>query len=416
MNAVLRRLSPIPMRLMLRRSVSTGSLFAAFFCMPAFADDIVDVDKLMRTGQYAEALARTDAVLAKRPHDAQMRFLKGVILVEQNKHAEAIAIFQKLTKDYPSLPEPHNNLAVLYAAAGQDDKARAALNAAIRTNPSYATAYDNLGDIHARLASQAYDKALQLESGKADTKSRLTLVRSLVAAVPDAVTPPATPAAAPKRAEQLAAAKLEAPASDSRPARPREQVAKPDGSTPSRVAEAPKAVPKPLPPIAEAPTAAPKLPPAAIGASRPAPKAPPPLAEAPKQEAKVPVPRSVAPVPAARAGNVARAEVAAVLDAWAQAWSSRDVRAYLAHYASDFRTPGGQPRKAWEDDRRSRIVGKGSIRVTIESPQITVEGNTATVRFRQIYMSDRLNAVTRKTLVLAKQGGHWKIKQETTGS
>jgi tetratricopeptide (TPR) repeat protein len=40
-------------------------------------------------------------------------------------------VFTKLTDDYPELPEPYNNLAVLYAAAGQYDKARAALEMAI---------------------------------------------------------------------------------------------------------------------------------------------------------------------------------------------------------------------------------------------------------------------------------------------
>src|SRR2546425_9737176 len=74
------------------------------------------------------------------------------------------SIFTKLTQDYPELPEPYNNLAVIYASQGQYEKARAALEQSIRTHPSYATAYENLGDVYAKLASQAYDKALQLDS------------------------------------------------------------------------------------------------------------------------------------------------------------------------------------------------------------------------------------------------------------
>lgn len=89
---------------------------------------------------------------------------------------------------------------------------------------------------------------------------------------------------------------------------------------------------------------------------------------------------------------------------------------YLGAYSGDFQTPGGQPRKTWEEERRARIVGKNRINVRIETPQVNVNGNTATVKFRQIYQSDRLTANTRKTLVLTKQAGKWQIKQEQTGS
>ena len=99
-----------------------------------------------------EALAKADAYIAGKPRDPQMRFLRGVILTEQGKQAEAIAAFTQLTQDFPELPEPYNNLAVLYAAQSQFDKARAALEMAIKLNPDYATAHENLGDVYARLA------------------------------------------------------------------------------------------------------------------------------------------------------------------------------------------------------------------------------------------------------------------------
>jgi tetratricopeptide (TPR) repeat protein len=102
-------------------------------------------------------------VLAQKSGDPKARFLKGIILTEQGNTKDAIEIFTKLTQDHPNLPEPYNNLAVIYAGQGQYDKARAALEQSIRTHPSYATAYENLGDVYAKLASQAYDKALQLD-------------------------------------------------------------------------------------------------------------------------------------------------------------------------------------------------------------------------------------------------------------
>jgi Flp pilus assembly protein TadD len=109
-----------------------------------------------------------------------MRFLKGLILTEQNKSAEAISVFTKLTEDFPRSPEPYNNLAVLFAATNQYEKSRAALEMAISTNPTYATAHENLGDVYAKLASQAYDKALQLDTSNTAAKSKLILVRTLV--------------------------------------------------------------------------------------------------------------------------------------------------------------------------------------------------------------------------------------------
>lgn len=172
-----RRMSRFPLRHVLNQTAIAG-LLAALLCVPARADEVGDVNKLLRAGQHAQALARADAFLARQPRDAQMRFLKGVILAEQNKSAEAIAIFGKLTEDYPALPEPYNNLAVLYAASGQYEKARNTLDAAIRTNPSYATAYENLGDVYAKLASQAYSKALQIDTRSA-VAPKLAMIRDL---------------------------------------------------------------------------------------------------------------------------------------------------------------------------------------------------------------------------------------------
>ena len=133
----------------------------------------------------ASSTARSSAstrYLATSPKDARGRFLKGIILTEQNKPNDAIKVFTELTQDYPELPEPYNNLAVLYASQGQYDKARTALEMAIRTHPSYATAHENLGDIYAKMASQAYDKALQLDKSNTTAQTKLNLIKDLFSA------------------------------------------------------------------------------------------------------------------------------------------------------------------------------------------------------------------------------------------
>ena len=109
-----------------------------------------------------------------------MRFLKGVIQAETGKRTEAIETYTQLTQEYPELPEPYNNLAVLYAQANEYDKAREALEGAVRANPSYATAHENLGDVYAKLASQAYAKAQRIDPANTTAPAKLALVRQLL--------------------------------------------------------------------------------------------------------------------------------------------------------------------------------------------------------------------------------------------
>lgn len=306
------------------------------------ADDASDASKLYKAGQLNEALKKIEAVLVQKPKDAQMRFLKGIILTEQNKSSEAITVFSKLTDDFPELPEPYNNLAVLYASNGQYVKASAALEMAIRTNPTYGTAHENLGDVYAKLASQSYDKALQLDSGNSTAKLKLSLVKNLIGNTAGTVNPKTNPPAAP-----IAPLNTNVKVVETKPA------------TPSLSAPAP------------------------------------------------------ANKPAATSEKDAALNL---LETWAKAWSNQDVNKYLSFYAKDFQTPKGESRQAWAQDRRERIEGKGKINVRIDDANVSIEGNTATVKFKQFYTSDRLSATSRKVLVLNKQDGKWLIKQERSGS
>src|SRR3954463_11450118 len=169
----------------------------------AQTDPLQDANQLFRQGQFDKAMERVNSYLASRPKDARGRFLKGLIVTEQNKPAEAIKVFTSLTEDYPELPEPYNNLAVLYASQGQYDKARKSLEMAIRTHPSYAIAHENLGDVYAKMASEAYDKALQLDRGNAAAQTKLAMIKDLFSGSvvpgkgsPEPVTEPGAPATA----------------------------------------------------------------------------------------------------------------------------------------------------------------------------------------------------------------------------
>ena len=172
----------MPLNLGTRQWFRLGCLALALVAGTALADDYTPITQLIGAGQLAQAMQKADQYLAKNPRDPQMRFLKGLIQQDSGKTADALATFAKLTEDYPELPEPYNNLAVLYAAQGQLDKARLALETAIRANRNYAIAHENLGDIYARLAAQSYVQSQQLDAANSSIAPKLALIRQLVGA------------------------------------------------------------------------------------------------------------------------------------------------------------------------------------------------------------------------------------------
>jgi tetratricopeptide (TPR) repeat protein len=323
-----------------------------------YADSLTEANRLMKKGQQAQALEQVDKHLADQPKDPQGRFLKGIILTELNRTTEAIGIFQKLTEDYPELPEPYNNLAVIYAQQKQYEKAKQALEMAIRTHPAYATAHENLGDIYARMASQAYDKALQIDSSNTSAQTKLSMIRDLVGR-------PATAAATGRTvvadAKPVASKPIETRPIDVKPAEVKPVEVKPVEAKPTEI-------------------------------------------------------KPVEPTPVRVASGNAAADVSKAVQAWAAAWSSKDVKAYLAHYAKDFKTPNGERRAQWEGERAQRIGKPGPISVSVEDLHVTPEGtDTATARFRQNYRSAGMKTSSTKTLILVRQDSKWLIQQERLG-
>jgi tetratricopeptide (TPR) repeat protein len=159
-------------------SLSTDGLIAlilvslAGFSVAAQSITLDDVRAQMAAGQHQAALAEVETFLKDNPGHVQARFLKGVVLTEQERTVEAIEVFSAIAADFPALPEPHDNLAVLYASSGDYVKARDALLMAINTHPSYATAHESLGDIYAKMAGLAYDRVLQLDTENVSAKAK----------------------------------------------------------------------------------------------------------------------------------------------------------------------------------------------------------------------------------------------------
>jgi len=376
--------------------------------------EAVEIQRLIKSGQSTQALKLIDEALAKNPKDPAMRFRRGVTLSMLDRKAEALQVFQKLVEDHPEMPAPYNNLAVLYGSQGDYDKARAALVAAIRTNPQYATAYQNLGDVYAQLASQAYSKALQLDKSDTTVPPKLVLLRELIANPAPGTAVAATPAPAPAAKPTQVAVATPAPAPAPAPA----PVIAP--SPAPAVAPKPAAVPPPAPaPIATAkpapaPVAMPAPAPAPVAAPRPAP-VPPAPAPAPVVAKAAPTPAPTpSPAPAASNGD-AIAEINGAVHAWAAAWSHRDMSGYLGAYTPDYAT-GGKSHKAWEEDRKARIVPRKHIAVEVSDLRVSVNGDRAQAHFKQTYESDTLTTSGHKTLDLVRSpSGKWLIKQESVG-
>ncbi|GAB7561987.1 hypothetical protein LG202_00260 [Methylobacillus methanolivorans] len=355
------------------RALSHSLLLAALLLsLNGWASTELDeINQLAEQGKTAQALQRLNGYLGKQPMDAKALFLKGVLLAESDKQEEAIKVFTELTEKYPQLPAPYNNLAVLYAYQGNYEKAKAALESAIRTHPSYATAHENLGDIYARMASESYSRALQLDTNNSRAKSKLALIKDLLPPPGDTTTKQAT-----KETPKPTLAISPAPV---------------------------KAEPKPQPPAPTKPVE-----------TKPAPEPTPVPTPASAKPATPVVATAPATVPEQKKADPTQA-IRNAVESWAKAWSNQNVDQYLASYAKDFKTPNGESRSNWEATRKARISKPARIEVKLNNLRVTLDNeHSARAVFQQSYQADHLSQRTGKQLVLVQQQGKWLIQQELT--
>lgn len=163
---------------MSKRFLIAVLLFVFAFSHYSFAD-ISKLNKLIEEKDYIEAKKIVQQLLDSDKENPQLLFIDGVLLSELGEIENAINVFVSLTKSHPTLPEPYNNLAVLYAQSGNFDLARTALEKSIKTHPSYATAHVNLGDLYTRMASESYNQALQIDKSNKNAKTKLSLIKKL---------------------------------------------------------------------------------------------------------------------------------------------------------------------------------------------------------------------------------------------
>jgi Flp pilus assembly protein TadD len=148
----------------------------------AYGNTLREAHTLIDAKQYDAAITALDTLIRAHPREAQARFLKGVALSDAGRRDEAVAMFRGLLADFPELPEPRNNLAVLYAQQGNYELARTELEIALQASPDYAVAHENLADVYARLAAVHYERTVELDKRNRTAPGKLKLVRDVTAA------------------------------------------------------------------------------------------------------------------------------------------------------------------------------------------------------------------------------------------
>jgi tetratricopeptide (TPR) repeat protein len=359
----------------------------------AFAGEAEDIAGLLNKGRADDALQAADKALSQSPSDARLRLLRGNALASLGRSAEAIQVYSALTVEFPTLPEPYNNLAAVYAQQGQLDKARAALQRALQTNPAYATAHANLSDIYSKLAAQEYEKALERDVVERHQNNN---------AAPAPLTSPA-----PTRLALLQDLVSRNPAASKSAVSTAPLVV---ASLPRTPIATPTPTPKPQPTPSPAPTRTPT-------------PTPTPIVVAEVKPLQVATAKPVESKPVTTASTVAKPvdsvkeaneQVSKVVAGWADAWSNKRVSVYLSYYGHSFK-PAGKSRSAWETERRERIEAAHKIEVKLANIKTKIDGDHASVHFVQYYRSDRLDTSTGKTLILEKTAGRWLISEERVG-
>lgn len=384
--------------------VLIGVTSATWAQAPTAAEEAIK--KALQGGQLDRARQLVQAERKNAPQAVQWRFMEGVVQAQQGQIDKAIETFKQIIQTHPDHSEAYNNLGVLYASKGELEASKTYLEKALQTHPSYAAAHRNLSDVHSQLAKQSYAKALQVDPKAKSSAPQLTLLGSMGSQ--QRVQPPAQNVASLARpaapAEGPASGQAPAPASATAPAAPASPPTVSAASAPSAttVAKATTSVP------AAAPTAA-------ASASAPA-KAAAPAKPSPTVAAAAPAAAPTSPpaaTPAADARQADRAAIDKAVRDWAKAWSNKDIPRYYAAYASNFTPANRASRAQWESDRRIRIVSKKSISVEVREMKVSFTGETASVRFQQLYTSDNLKGSSRKTLEMVRQGNRWLIVRES---
>lgn len=154
-------------------------------------------------------------------------------------------------------------------------------------------------------------------------------------------------------------------------------------------------------------------PPTQIVNAAPVPVAPPVAPQAPVAEAAAPAASELAPMV-----NRDEDQARELLEAWRQAWSSRDSDAYLSFYSPNFTPADGQKRAEWAAARRKNLDSRPLIKVEIRDINVErVDDQQLKLAFLQDYAAGSYRETAQpKILQLVRQEGKWLIAGEWQGT
>lgn len=283
--------------------------------------------------------------------DSSAQFANARHLWQSGKLKQAAALYESLIDRYPDLPDPYNNLAVIYAAQGDYKKAQQILEKGLNTHPGYAAIYENLTAIYVEMARDSYGKALQF-SDKSQRQLKLRALAEL-------------------------------------------------SVKPIQIAEAEVPVVSPVPElkaITETNTEIAEGVPVSADTE-----------ESPVLTASTSVQPAVAnPVMV----TVDPTVIQQTLEAWASAWSTQSAEQYFLYYDVAYRPPG-MSRKRWETQRVDRIKKPEWIRVSLGDYSIEpIEEKRVRVEVEQRYQSNSYSDKGRKEFILIETEQGWRIISE----
>lgn len=342
----------------------------------------------LKQGQAERALASLDKALSLRKDLANAVLARGDALQMLGRHEQAIEAYQRAATLLPQSVVPHLQRARALERMEKLAEAEAAYREGLKVGPTDPRLANNLAYLLA-------NRRLRLDEA-------LSLARQAVARDPKRATYHDTLGVV---------LQLRGDEAGARQAFERGLALEPgNGTLRQRLAQSSGPVAVKTAAVQAPASAAPPAPLATAGVAQAAVA---PVAVAARPAVAQPAPAAApAPLPAAPAPDAGK-RVAGQLEAWRQAWESKDSGRYLAFYGSAFVPAGNKPRAAWESDRRAKLGKKGEIKVQLGSPSVSVGGEVVQVTFEQRYQSGNYSDVVRKQLEWVKEGSDWKIRRET---
>jgi tetratricopeptide (TPR) repeat protein len=166
----------------LRQMRKHGQLVLAGFVLqlclasPCWADPHEEVLKLLKQDLSEQAFVMVSQYLLDHPQDPQMRFWLGNLWVKKGEKKTAAEVFQRLTQDFPELSEPYNNLGILQFESGDFSAAKASFESALKVQPDFALAVENLADTYLLLSRSTLVHATALDPKSKSAKYKLELI------------------------------------------------------------------------------------------------------------------------------------------------------------------------------------------------------------------------------------------------